>query len=279
MHIRLLTPSDVPAADAVLMAAFDGAESRAVDLRRYLEFQPDGWLIAERDGRLVGMGGAVDYGAYAFIGLVAVDPACQRQGIGRALMAAILERIDRRGLPALLDASPFGYPLYLELGFVETDQAHVYLCPQTPQSVPPPSRVALIQPADLPELARFDAPVFGGNRRALLELLQRDFSQSAFVRRDEAGQVSGYLFAKGRRFGPWVARSAPDAEALLWAALALPLDGPPLAIIPGQNRDAPALFERYGFQEVRMLRHMRRGRVQAPERRAWVYGQTSFAVG
>jgi len=279
MHIRLLTLSDIPAADAILMAAFNATEPRAADLQRYLELQPDGWWVVELDGRLAGMGGAADYGAFAYIGLVAVDPACQRQGIGRALMAHILACIDPRGVPALLDASPMGYPLYLDLGFVETGQAHVYVCTQPPQMTPPPSGISLARPSDLPDLVAFDAPLFGGDRCALLRLLQRDFSQGALVRRDEDGQVSGYLIAKGHRLGPWAARTAQDAEMLLRAALAMPLAGLPLTIVPSQNQDAAGLLERYGFRLVRSLRHMRRGVVGVPERREWVYGQTSFAVG
>jgi predicted N-acetyltransferase YhbS len=210
---------------------------------------------------------------------MAVDPACQRQGIGRAIIARILHWIDQRGLPALLDASRLGYPLYASLGFLPVDEAHVYLCAQPPLAVPPPSGVYPLQESDLAELHALDTAAFGGDRRAVLRILQRDFPQGGLLRRDESGRIGGYLIAKGRRIGPWVAHTPQDAEALLLAALTLPLDGPLLTILPGQNHIGPPLLERYGFRLVRSLRHMRRGVVQSPEKRQWIYGQTSFAIG
>jgi hypothetical protein len=46
--------------------------------------QPDGWFVAELDGQWL-MVGTVDYGEFAYIGLMAVHQRCSARGIGRAL--------------------------------------------------------------------------------------------------------------------------------------------------------------------------------------------------
>jgi ribosomal protein S18 acetylase RimI-like enzyme len=40
-----------------------------------------------------------------YLAVLGTEPACQGQGIGSALMAPILERCDREGLPAYLESS------------------------------------------------------------------------------------------------------------------------------------------------------------------------------
>lgn len=84
-HIRNLQPADCESAARVAQAAFGWVESRIGDLLRSFEVQPDGYFIAEQDGVTLGMVGAVDYGPFAYIGHMAVQPEFQGLGIGRRL--------------------------------------------------------------------------------------------------------------------------------------------------------------------------------------------------
>lgn len=53
-----------------------------------------------------------------YLPLIGVDPACQGQGLGAALMRHALERSDRDGVPAYLESSnPRNISLYLRHGF------------------------------------------------------------------------------------------------------------------------------------------------------------------
>ena len=53
-----------------------------------------------------------------YLPLIGVDPSCQGQGHGAALMRHALERCDRDGLPAYLESSnPRNISLYLRHGF------------------------------------------------------------------------------------------------------------------------------------------------------------------
>jgi len=72
VRIRPLTAIDIAGADGVLRDAFHTEHSFAARLRRYLAIQPDGWLAAEDDSLLVGMVGAIDYGSFAYVGMMGV---------------------------------------------------------------------------------------------------------------------------------------------------------------------------------------------------------------
>jgi ribosomal protein S18 acetylase RimI-like enzyme len=57
-------------------------------------------------------------GPHWYLPLIAADPARQGQGLGTALMAAAIARIDADGRPAYLESSnPRNIPLYERFGF------------------------------------------------------------------------------------------------------------------------------------------------------------------
>ena len=65
-----------------------------------------------------------------YLAFMGVDPAAQGQGIGSAMLTAVLERADRDGLPAYLEAScPENQRLYERHGFVTVGELNVADCP------------------------------------------------------------------------------------------------------------------------------------------------------
>lgn len=54
--------------------------------------------------------------------MLGVDPKWQRNGVGKALTQWGLERAQEEGIPAGLEASEAGEPMYLKLGFVEVER-------------------------------------------------------------------------------------------------------------------------------------------------------------
>lgn len=278
--IRTMTEADIPAADAIGMAAY-GRESRSAELVRLLRLQPDGWLLAEGDGEPAGMVGATDFGPFAYVGQMGVLPAFQRRGIARALMERLLRWIDERQCPVtLLDASDAGYPLYARMGFAVDDRVAQFALVATPKlDTAATGRADAMRRDDLAEVIAFDTPRFGADRGAVLAAYLAGGAGRAFVARGERGEVRAFLFAQARMLGPWVAATPEDAEAVLARALALPFTGAPLVIAPEANGAALALLARYGFAAQRRLRHMRRGGAPLLERRTHVYGQASFAIG
>lgn len=280
LSIRMMTPDDIPAANAIAMAAYKRG-SRAAELALYLALQPDGWLLAQASGDPVGMVGMRDYGPFAYIGLMAVHPDAQRQGIGRALMERLLMLLKARGCPvALLDASEAGWPLYASLGFVVDDMVSFYeRTGDRMPAVPGGTRVGAAVPDDLLALTTFDTPLFGADRSAIFAAYRASLPDRVFVARDDRDTITGFLFAQLRTLGPWSAATPGAAEALLARALALPFDGAPTVIAPRANLHAAPLLARYGFVEQRWLRHMRLGSAPQHARRARIFGQASFAIG
>lgn len=276
--IRNMTESDFGSAEVLLDLAFGCSGSRQAMLRRYLTLQPDGWRLVLRGGTPVGTGGALDYGSFAYLGLMAIHPDCRRQGIGQALMGHLVDWLDARHVPAiLLDATPAGGPLYQRFGFVGEDESQWFV--GSSGNAPAAGETERARQADLEAIGSFDAPIFGADRLRMLRLLLEEFPKRFLVSRDRRGDVAGYIVAQSTRLGPWVARDPEAAELLLRAAMALPLAGPPTVIAPSANGDAQRLLARCGFTLVRSTRHMRRGTLPHPRLRSSIYGQESFASG
>jgi ribosomal protein S18 acetylase RimI-like enzyme len=283
LTIRRLTAEDLDAADAVLMVAFSGGRSRKTELAMYVVLQHDGWFVAERDGVVVGVGGAVDYGPFAYVGLVGVHPTAQRQGIGLELMDRLLAWLDGRGCPVvLLDASDAGAPLYHGLGFIEDDQTAVYRREREETVVAaeaPGAEVRPFTPHELLAVAAFDATRFGAARMDVFTALLDRYPARSLVARDASGAVTGYLIAQPATLGPWSAATPEGAAALLAHALMLPFAAPPGVIVSALNRDAAELLESAGFALRGTRHHMRRGGEPLLHRRALIYGQASLAIG
>lgn len=272
-----LTEQDVPAANELLLAAFNGVVN---DVSRCLPLRPNDWLFALSDDKPVGVGGATHYGPFSFIGMMGVSPAMQGHGIGRAVMEELLRRIEARGCPTvLLDASKAGERLYPRLGFVEDDG--VTLLQRTDIVEIAPSQndaISQLQASDLPALTAFDATYFGAARGHVLASYLADDPQRAFIARDPDDSITGFLIAQKDMLGPWTATNAEVAEQLLSRALTLPFAGAPRAIIPASNEAGLRLLQRYGFKEQRTLAHMRLGPSAPGRDRRHIYGQASFAI-
>jgi predicted N-acetyltransferase YhbS len=278
--IRLITEADFEAAERILQAAFAITESRRDDIRRYYALQSESYFIALIDGEPAGMAGAVNYGSFAFVGMMAVDPRFQHQGLGFALMERLLARIEEWDVPVTsLDASEDGARLYPRFGFRDFDKVLSLQLPGPRPSYSMPAEVQALDAKDLDTLVEFDRPLFGGDRRSVLKILLHDFPGRAFGVYSRSGQLKGYIFAQPTRLGPWVALDAEDAELLLSTALSLDPDYRPSAILPEVNAAGVKLLERFGFTLQLVNRHMYRGRLPLPSQRSFFYGQTSFGLG
>lgn len=279
LSFRALTESDLPIGNEIVTAAFGSASD---NLRRCLPLQPNDWLLALADDVPVGVGGATHHASFSYIGMLGVLPSMQGRGIGRAIMEALLQRVQQRGRPTvLLDASKDGKPLYLRLGFVEDDQAIFLQQNETVQAMQSAHNATIshVREADLPALVAFDASLFGSARATVLASYLVDDPRRAFVARDASGSITGFLIAQPHMLGPWMAVNVEVAEQLLQHALALPFQQRPAVIIPAINRSAAQLLQRYGFEQDRVLAHMRLGPTVPGRDRSAIYGQANFAIG
>jgi ribosomal protein S18 acetylase RimI-like enzyme len=123
MEIRKFQPEDADALVNILKANqqyghpdIDGPEA----MLRVHDCQAAEFLVAETQGRVVGMiRGAYD-GSRAIIYLVSVHPDHQRQGTGRALVLEIARRFKERGAGSIAAIVPGEVDFWKKLSFRQT---------------------------------------------------------------------------------------------------------------------------------------------------------------
>ena len=289
VEIRKANPSDFEQANQVLQEAFERAVSFLPMLRLHHAMEPEGLWVATRNGEIIGTASCVDYGAVAYLGLMAVRPDCQGQGIARRVMSVVLNWIAERGCECtLLDATPRGAPLYERLGFVDDATAYAYFKPADAWTglhpTPPIAKregaveVSAACDGDFAEIVAFDRLAFGANREKLFVALGQVAESRRFVARRADGRLAGYLLVRDPTIGPWAATDPMTADALLAATLPGSFSAPPLVHVPRSNEACRRILAAHGFVEQRRLRHMRRG-APAPGQPAMLFGQSSFGHG
>jgi len=281
ISVHPFTEAELEAVDEIIKLAYEVQQSRKESLRRYPALQPGGAFVAKHDDIVIGFGGALDYGPFAYIGLMCVHPSMQKHGIGGLLLEQLLAWLDARGCPtALLDATPIGRPLYERYGFVEDDTT-VVLRQTRAERLPRhlPAGVSILSEEEVPALVAFDAPYFGAERGAMLASYRADDPQRVLVVHNANEQISGYLIAQPGTLGPWVASTTEDAERLLMHALTLAFESEPGVFVSAHNDDALQLLKRYGFNEQRTPSHMRKGKPVRRSRHTALYGQASLGFG
>src|SRR5215813_8164810 len=89
------------------------------DWECFLKLSPRGCRVAVKEDRVIGTVATVSYqDRFSWIGMVMVDPAERRQGIGSQLLREALGLLGDRA-PVRLDATPAGREVYLKLDFVD----------------------------------------------------------------------------------------------------------------------------------------------------------------
>jgi GNAT superfamily N-acetyltransferase len=214
--------------DAEAAAALSGAEGwphRPQDWRFALSVGEG--VAAVAGGRVVGTAVRWLYGDdAASVGHVIVDPAHRGAGLGRRLMAAVLDGLD--GQRVGLSATEAGLPLYLRLGFAVAggiDQHQGVLVPRDLPELGLGDRLRPVGPDDAVALERLDAAATGARRGRLLAAIAAVGRGTVLMRAD---RPVGFAFARASGRGTVVGPvAAPDAEAAyaLIAAAALPHAG------------------------------------------------------
>ncbi|MGW1944219.1 GNAT family N-acetyltransferase [Streptomyces sp. NPDC001940] len=227
LPIRRLTPRD-------LTACADLSEDRGWPREEHkwglLLAAGTGYGIDDPDGGLVSACVVTDYGpphrpTLSAIGMVLVAERHARRGIGRRLMQYVVEQADTT--PLTLHATPYGRPLYEELGFKVTGRAEMVRGRFTAGGPTPSVATRAATAEDLSAILRLDAEVFGPDRTHVLTRLPAFGDQLRVA--EDGGELIGFAAAWPNMdthvIGPLIARDTETAKALV-TSLAAGTDRP-----------------------------------------------------
>ena len=266
--------ADLAQVDRLLMTAYGGPSKRR-DLLRYFAAQPDGMCAIADGAEIVAFAGAVCYGPFCWLGLVATAPRHRRRGLATQLSAHLVHWAHLRGCATVaLDASDAGRPVYERLGFEpagETIELRVAGVGATGSM----SGVHQCEPDDLTGVLDLDLQCFGGDRARLLRGLAEDPAYQCYVAHGSRG-IAGFLFVGERSLGPGASIDAETAATLVLAAENAGARG--RLIVPVESRYLGRLLD-LGLLEERRLTHMRLGDATLPGNRGALIAQSSYAVG
>jgi GNAT superfamily N-acetyltransferase len=274
---------------ALRLSTVVGWNQQIDDWRMLLRLAPRGAfaaLVDERDVSLVGTAIGIDYGGFAWIAMMLVDPAHRGRGLGRRLLEAAMDALPSN-LAIRLDATPMGRPLYQRYGFEDEAVLGRYVIDtrlkrRAASMVRTPSIVRPLTDADLGIVVEQDRKTFGGTRGAVLDWAFRRAAQYAYKVPGGNAAIHYCLGREGRLFdqiGPVVADDHDIAHALVKAALAAAGDRT-VAIDAFESRSAfAAALRNDGFVLQRPLVRMCRPAGSGAGRTAIGEGKTcEFAI-
>ncbi|MER6168884.1 GNAT family N-acetyltransferase [Streptomyces violaceorubidus] len=213
-----------------------------------------GYGIDDPDGGLVAACTVTEYGtrehpALAAIGMVLVAERHARQGVGRRLMRHIVSALGT--VPLTLHATPFGRPLYEELGFKVTGGAEMVRGRFVPGGPEPRTATRAATAEDLPAILRLDEEVFGADRTHIVTRLPAFADQLRVA--EEDGRITGYAAAWPNMdthvVGPLIARDTETAKALI-GSLAARTDRPLRTDIDVRHEELLAWVKERGLSRV-----------------------------
>jgi ribosomal protein S18 acetylase RimI-like enzyme len=272
---------------AIGLAAIEGWNPGADDGDSFYAADPDGFLIGELDGEIVGCVSAVSYERrFGFLGLYIVRSQFRGQGFGIQLWRAAMERLAGHNIG--LDGVVAQQPNYMKSGFRLAWRNVRYRGKLAAGSGRQAVGQADLQIVAMSEVAfdavrDYDALTFPARRDAFLQAwLSQPSGRALAAKRDE--RLVGYTVIRkchdGWKIGPLAADDAVVARRLFDAACeaAASADEPVYLDVPETNAAAIAMVRELGMTPVFETARMYTGR--DPEINAEkVFGVTTFELG
>lgn len=281
LTLRDATPDDLPAIAELRTAV--GWSVNEWALRAVIGQPAASCLVAvDAVGALAGVGSGIVYGPLGFVGNMIVADSQRRRGVGSAIIDGIVSYLEAAGCTRLeLNATSDGRPLYERHGFASIGRsAAARLARGLPLARDASVSIRHARPADIDDLAAYDLPRFGGDRRALLAMLLDD-PAALILRAERAGTLAGYACVRpdAPRIGPLVADDPSVAEALVAESFDLAPSAYELRLnLPPNNRSGTDWLHRLGVPIEPWDGRMARG-TTIERRDDTIYGMTVGALG
>jgi ribosomal protein S18 acetylase RimI-like enzyme len=220
-------------------------------LEGFFSHDHNGCLVAELDGRRVGIGVATSYGHCGFIGELIVCPEARGQGIGETLLNYGVAYLRQQGAQTVyLDGVVKAVELYERNGFRKICRSLRFSGKVEGKAH---EEVRLMQEKDLRAVIDLDQRYFGADRSFFLRRRWTIFPELSKVLVAD-GRVQGYIL--GRRgvgwaaVGPWVVAPGIGSPERLLESLAVAMGSQMFSIgILESNLKALEIIRTYGFVE------------------------------
>lgn len=220
-----LTRHDLSTADATrgyLLSTEIGWNQTEADWSYMLANGP-GIGMTDPDGKLVASAIALPYGGFGWVCMVLVAPDWRRKGLATDLMNGVIALLQADSVIPGLDATPAGREVYRRIGFQDVYGLERLIAERANIDATPPAGTELrpLSHNDMDAVVAFDAPIFAGDRAALLRHLQAREPERA-IGAWQAGKLCGYVLARDGRtwtqIGPVIAKNSKTAKALVASA-------------------------------------------------------------
>jgi GNAT superfamily N-acetyltransferase len=263
VSIQVLAPDD--AEDLWPLSVEAGWNQVPADWRLMLRLGR-GFGIRDAGGRWIASALMLPLGnRIAWLSMVLVTKPSRGQGLGTRLLSQCLAEAARRNLAPGLDATEFGRPIYLPLGFRDVYPLSRWHIPQAVSvSVDPVSGITVrpAKPDDRDRIAAFDRERSGFDRAAILGHLLTRAPLHARVAEAPSGALTGYCLVRDGHFathvGPAVAEDEATGLALLANAIRC-IAGPVICDVPDAHRDVRAWLAAHGGSAPRSFMRMLQG--------------------
>lgn len=276
MRLRPAAPADAPECGRIIHDAFRKLADRhgfeadfpsvdaAIELARSFIEDPGVFaVVAQVEGRVIGSNFIGEGDAIRGVGPITVDPKWQANGVGRALMEAVIERArDAVGVRLLQDTFNMGsVSLYASLGF----DAREPILVMTGRPALTRDRVAGVRPMTVEDVDACNAlcaSVQGYSRPSDVANALRYWSPIVCER---GGRITGYLTAPTFWIANHgVARTEGDMRTLL--AGAAQLNGGPLSfLLPIRQANLFRWCLAEGFRAAKPMTLMSMGQYDQPQ--------------
>lgn len=238
VDVKIVELGSADIADGLKLSAEAGWNQNVADWAMMLKA---GKAFGVRDaGRLVASGLALPYPPlFGWVSMVLVTASHRRRGLATALLGHAIDHLRAQGLTPMLDATPAGRTLYLQLGFRDVEPISRW------RGSGNAGQRQHDRPIDLDGIMRSDHGAFGADRSVVLVDL---------AKRPDAVAVSSHsgaflLSRAGRtatQIGPVVADTPEEGVALVEQAVDA-IAGPLLIDVPDRETWLGDLLSRRGF--------------------------------
>lgn len=203
MIIRTIKPLDFNF--IIGLAALENIRYSKKDLKRIVDFEPEGCFIALDGERRLGIVTTITYGNVGWIGNLLVEKSTRRRGAGTKLVKEALEYMQKKDVKVpKLYCFPKRIPFYRRLGFKTEINMQVMNGKGKKIAF---SEVKQLSEDALHEMLILDKKIFGADRSRLLCKFYQEFPKNCFVAYYKKKLV-GYIMANGSEdeyeLGPWV---------------------------------------------------------------------------